>query len=179
MKKSTVRQEQTLFFQREWPTIAEQATRGLRLSEEECRWFSKSPVARYIAAIPYAAGCKNPDRMASMLLALFVVEIRGGSPFDTRPSDMDGSLDRIEPYFEPLYTAGGNPDVIDKGKYVLGMKTFSHWIEDPKEHPSHVDFVPLRYKLKVKIEGLPSNELLDSILTVDDGMINFWSRTEP
>jgi len=179
MKKSTVKQERTLFVQQEWPAIVEHATRGLKLSDEERRWLSESPVARYIAAIPYAAGCTNPDRMALMLLALFVVEIRGGSPFDARPSDMDGSLDRIEPYFEALYAAGGNSDVIDKGKYILGMKTFSHWIEEPHAHPSHIDFVPLRYKLKVKIEGLPPSELLDSILTVDDGMINTWHKTDP
>jgi hypothetical protein len=179
MNKSALKHQQTQRFQKEWQAIVDYVTRGLDLSESERRWFTASPVAKYIAAIPYAAGCKNPDRMAVALLTLFVVEIRGGSPFDTRPTDMDGTLERIEPYFEPLYAAGGDPAVIDRGKYILGMKTFSHWIEDPEGHPSTIDFVPLRYQLKVKIEGLPPNELLDSILSVDDGMKNMWSRTEP
>jgi hypothetical protein len=179
MEKGLLHQQRTEFLQKEWPAVVEYTARGLRLSEEEQRWLAESRVAQYIAAIPYAAGCTNPDRMAIMLLVLFVVEIRGGSPFDTRSSDMDGSLARIEPYFEPLYAAAGDADVIDRGKYILGMKTFSHWIEDPEAHPTHIDFLPLRYQLKVKIEGLPPNELLDSILTVDDGMVNMWSRTDP
>lgn len=174
MSKSIVKQSQGLLFQQTWLRIVEQAAHGLKLTEKERKWLVGSPVAKYVAAIPYAASCRNPDRMALMLLALFVVEIRGGSPFDARPSDMNGSLERIEPYFEPLYASGGDPQIIDKGKYLLGMKTLSHWIEEPDAHPSSTDFVPLRYKLKVKIEELPPNELLDGILTVDDGMINTW-----
>jgi hypothetical protein len=179
MNETKVQARRAVAFQAEWQKIVDYAAKGLKMDEEERRWLADSPVARYIAAIPYAAGCRNPDRMALSMLTLFVVEIRGGSPFDTRPEDMDGTLERIAPYFEPLYAAGGDREIVDKGKLVLGMKTFSHWIEETDAHPSARDFVPLRYQLKVRVEGLPPNELLDSILSVDDGMINSWFRTEP
>ena len=176
MSDSLVKNKPSVVFATAWKTIVEYMQKGIRLSDEETSWLAGNRVARYIAAIPYAAKCTNPDRMAVMLLSLYVIEIRGGSPFDTRNSDMDGSLARIEPFFEPLYRAGGKKSVIDRGKTILGMKTFSHWIEDSEAHPSDRDFVSLRYVLKSRVEGLPANELLDSILNVDDGLANAWYK---
>ena len=179
MINTLTQERKSALFLGEWRKLLEYFKRGLRLTDDEAEKLEQCEVARYVAALPYAAGCMNPDRLAVMLVSLFVVEIRGESPFDTRLSDMDGTLERIEPYFAPLYATGGNPQVIDKAKYILGMKTFSHWIEETDAHPSNLDFVKLRKELKAKAEMLPDNELLDSILTVDDGMANTWWRTEP
>lgn len=174
MINTLAQERKSSLFQAEWNKFLEYCRRGLRLTEEEASNLERCEVAKYVAALPYAAGCKNPDRLAVMMVSLFVFEIRGQSPFDTRLSDMDGSLERIEPYFAPMYAAGGDPALIDKAKYILGMKTFSHWIEEPNSHPSNLDFVKLRTDLKARAERLPDNELLDSILTVDDGMENSW-----
>jgi hypothetical protein len=179
MNETRVNGPLTATYEAVWQRIVGYLEKGLALSEQEARTLARLPVAKYVAAIPYAARCRNPDRLAVMLVTLFMVEVRGGSPFDTRPSDQDGSLARIEPYFAPLYQAGGDAQVIDKAKYILGMKTFSHWIEEPAEHPSGLDFTIPRAELKVLAEALPGSDLLDSILTVEDGMINTWSAPPP
>ena len=171
MNETKVNGPLTATYEAVWQRIVGYVEKGLALSEQETRTLARLPVAKYVAAIPYAARCRNPDRLAVMLVSLFVVEIRGG----TRPSDQNGSLERIEPYFAPLYQAGGDAQLIDKAKYILGMKTFSHWIEEPAGHPSGLDFTIPRAELKVLAEALPGSDLLDSILTVEDGLINTWS----
>lgn len=175
MKETQANGSLTATYESVWRRIAGYVQKGLALSGQEAALLDRLPVAKYLAAIPYAARCRNPDRLAVMLLCLFMVEARGGSPFDTRPSDQDGSLARIEPFFAPLYQAGGDARLIDKAKCILGMKTFSHWIAEPTAHPSRLDFATPRARLRALAEALPASELLDSILTVADGMQNAWT----
>jgi hypothetical protein len=169
-----ISQERTISLETKWKEVSGRAKRGLKLDKAEQECLDRSSVARYIAALPYAADCKDPDRMALILLSLYVIDLRGGSPFDIRASDQDGSLSWIAPYFAPLYEVGGDPEILEKAKLILGMKVFSHWIEEPGDNLTGVDFRTARERLKLKAERLPANELLDGILSVEDGMVNSW-----
>ena len=49
-----------------------------RFTEAEAAAFAENRTAQLIGAIPFAAGCGEPERTALVHLALYVTELRGG-----------------------------------------------------------------------------------------------------
>jgi hypothetical protein len=172
-----------VFTEETWQEIISYCKRGLRLTEEELDSFENSLVAKYCAALPYAANCENPDRLAVMLLSLLMVDVREGSPFDTTIEDLDGSLNRIEPYFAPLLETG-DPVIIRRGLLVLGSKTYAHWIETAVTdsvvsegiHKYGIDLKAIQNKMIQEIESMPGNAILDTIIDLEEAAINSWMK---
>jgi hypothetical protein len=116
-----------------------------------------------------------------MLLSLLIVEIRGGSPFDTAIDDLDGSLNRIEPYAAPLLKTG-DPLVIRRGLLVIGSKTLAHWIETEQADPViragidkyGTDLKAIQNKMIQELRSMPGNEILDTIIDLEEALQNSW-----
>jgi hypothetical protein len=73
MNETRVNGPLTATYEAVWQRIVGYVEKGLALSEQEARTLARLPVAKYVAAIPYAARCRNPDRLA--VTATFSVEV--------------------------------------------------------------------------------------------------------
>jgi hypothetical protein len=181
LEKEKTSTKRGVFSEETWKEIISYCKRGLYLTEKELAALENSSVAKYCAALPYAANCDNPDRLAVMLLSLLIVEIRGGSPFDTAIDDLDGSLNRIEPYAAPLLKTG-DPLVIRRGLLVIGSKTLAHWIETEQADPViragidkyGTDLKAIQNKMIQELRSMPGNEILDTIIDLEEALQNSW-----
>jgi hypothetical protein len=90
-----------------------------RFTESEHAAFACNSTARLIAALPFAAGCDEPERTALAHLAVYLTEIRGGSRIGAHTqADNANPLTRLR-----LIASfkGGDQRVIQHGMYQLAL----------------------------------------------------------
>src|SRR5512142_3100055 len=91
-----------------WKNLVSIIAKSFSLDAARSSRIEKSATAKLIAAIPYLAGCREPERSALAHLATFVVagSEAGAAAFDHKPADNYDVLARLAPiaHFE-----GGDP----------------------------------------------------------------------
>ena len=101
----------------EWDYLASETARVFNLSKNEAEQLYNSNTAKIIAAIPFAAGCKEPERTAIAHLCIYETELRGFQKFTAHlPSDDEDIFNRLA--FISTFE-GGNPAVIAHGMNML------------------------------------------------------------
>jgi hypothetical protein len=102
-----------------WETLCDSAAETFRFTTREKADFAGSRTARLIAAIPFVAGCDEPERTALAHLAVYMTELRGGSSIgDHTPAD------NVSPFARLRLLAsfkGGDPDIIRHGMSQLAL----------------------------------------------------------
>lgn len=101
----------------EWDYLATETAKVFNLSKKEADILYNSNTAKIIAKIPFAAGCKEPNRTAIAHLCIYEAEIRGFQKYYAHlPSDDDDIFNRLA--FISNFD-GGNPTIIEHGMYIL------------------------------------------------------------
>ena len=101
----------------EWQYLAEETARVFSLNDKETKKLCVNNTAKLIAAIPFAAGCKEPERTAIAHLCLYMAEIKGfqkhcaHQPYDDK--DIFNRLAFISTF------EGGNAKIIQHGMNML------------------------------------------------------------
>ncbi|MCR4953628.1 MAG: hypothetical protein K6A43_06080 [Treponema sp.] len=109
--------EQT--FEQKWEYYVDAIADIFRLEESEIRNLRNSVTAKIIAAIPFAAECKDADRTAIAHLSLYMVEKKGFQEYCCHlPSDDEYLLKRLA--FISTFE-GGDEAVIEHGMYMLAL----------------------------------------------------------
>lgn len=103
----------------EWTYIAEEMSKVFRFTTEERYQFENSNTAKFIATIPFEAGCEEPERTAIAHLCIYVAEQRGFQKYYAHlPSDDEDVFNRLS---RILTFKGGNSEIINHGMNVLAL----------------------------------------------------------
>ena len=103
----------------EWDYLVDELTNVFRLTKKEHDALNESVTAKIIATIPFAAGCKDPERTAITHLGTYLMELKGFQKFCAHlPSDDEDIFNRLAciSTFE-----GGNKAIIEHGMYMLAL----------------------------------------------------------
>ena len=146
-----------------WEEISGNVALAFRMTEEESLRFRAKNIAKLIGALPFIAGCEDPERTAVTHLGAYVLSVR-----ETKGYFNAGLADNTD-IFERLRLGsnfkGGDPGVIKKGMSSLALNMLEDYVRD-----IHLDTILGKYN-PVK-EGVfdPSalrEELLTAIKTVE------------
>lgn len=121
-------EQQTYYFEdNQWSALQEDIIVSTRLECSELEILKKSPVARILAAIPYLAGCKNPDQIAVLEVSLYIAAMRNEKLFSHRANQT--IKERIySGFLQPLQT--GDPDVVEFGFTLLELISLNDHYHD-------------------------------------------------
>ena len=101
----------------EWDYLATETARVFNLTDKETVQLYNSNTAKIIAAIPFVAGCKEPERTAIAHLCIYEAEIKGFQKYYAHlPSDDEDIYNRLA--FISTFE-GGNPAIIEHGMSIL------------------------------------------------------------
>lgn len=101
----------------EWNYLATETAKVFNLSNKESEILYNSNTAKIIAKIPFAAGCKEPERTAIAHLCIYEAEIRGFQKYYAHhPSDDEDLFNRLA--FISTFEEG-NQAIIEHGMNIL------------------------------------------------------------
>jgi hypothetical protein len=124
-----------------WEELCGCIAETFRFTEEEKAFFAKDAVAQLIAALPFEAGCDEPERTALAHLAIYMTELRGGSRIgDHTLADNEGPLARLR-----LLSSfkGGKKEVIEHGMYQLALVMLSGYVRSKESDLQNNIYNPL------------------------------------
>lgn len=124
-----------------WDNLRTCVSETFRFSAEEDEAFARDSVAKLIAAIPFEAGCDEPERTALAHLAVYMTELRGGRKIgDHTPADNASPLARLR-----LLSSfkGGNEIVIAHGMNLLALVMLTGYIQSKDEDKENNIYNPL------------------------------------
>jgi hypothetical protein len=115
-------------FQSIWPQIVDAVGYAFRMDEDERRWLADKPVARLIGAIPFVAGCANPQRTAVTHLGTYILSGRETKPFfNAVELDDDDVFARLRPI---MTFRMGDQDLINAGMALLALNMIEDYRND-------------------------------------------------
>ena len=101
----------------EWEYLATETAKVFKLSSKEVQVLYNSNTAKIIAAIPFAAKCREPERTAIAHLCIYEAEIKGFQKYYAHlPSDDDDIYNRLA--FISTFE-DGNQAIINHGMNIL------------------------------------------------------------
>tara|TARA_B100000614_G_scaffold245063_1_gene249809 strand:+ start:697 stop:1248 length:552 start_codon:yes stop_codon:yes gene_type:complete len=111
-----------------WPAIADAVGHAFRMSDAERSWLRDKRVARLIAAIPFVAGCRHPERTAVTHLGTYILSGREtASSFHASVDDDSDILDRLRPI---MTFRGGDRTLVDAGMAFLALNMLEDYRDD-------------------------------------------------
>jgi hypothetical protein len=103
-----------------WERLCESVAETFRFTGQEQAAFVGNRTAQLIAAIPFVAGCEEPERTALAHLAVYMTELHGGGKLigDHTLTDNASLFTRLR-----LLSSfkGGNPNIIKHGMTQLAL----------------------------------------------------------
>jgi hypothetical protein len=157
-----------------WEALCRSAAETFRFTGPEEAAFAANRTARFIAALPFAARCDEPERTALAHIAVYMTELRGGRHIGGHTRADDASpLARLRLLFS---FKGGNRAVIKHGAARLALLMLSGYEESRGQDRRQGVYNPLnsgswdaealRSALLKDVQACPCAEL-DAILPVN------------
>lgn len=173
---------QSAAFMQAWPEIAGSVAKAFRMHDEEAEWLENKRIAKLIGAIPFLAGCDQPERTAVTHLSTYLLSIRETKPFfNADPSDDVDILERLRLI---MSFRGGDASVIDKGMSLLALSMLDDYKRDihidetfGKYNPvvsGAFDYESIRADLVKRIEAVDCPQM-EEILDSDMGTDSYWA----
>lgn len=117
------------FSDKDWERLVSIIASAFGMDEQRAARLRGNATVKLIAAIPYLAGCREPERTALAHIATYVVACSkaGEKAFDHKPSDDYDVLARLATGAE---FEGGDPAVINKGMKILASAMIEGYRQD-------------------------------------------------
>lgn len=117
MNKTNLAEKKSIDNFEEWNYLASETARVFNLTQSEYKNLVNSNTAKIIAKIPFAAGCKEPERTAIAHLCIYEAELKGFQKYYSHlPSDDNDIYNRLA--FISTFE-GGNTAIIEHGINML------------------------------------------------------------
>lgn len=113
---------------KKWTELVNVMKKTFKLSGKQVKGLETSTAARFVAGIPYYAGCRNSDRKAISNLALIIMSQKGAEAFAMPNTEDDADiLERLE-----LFTcfSDGDKDVLKKAAAQLTLLMIEDYKDD-------------------------------------------------
>lgn len=125
----------------EWNYLVEESKSVFHLTESESERLYESKTARIIAAIPFAAGCKDAERTAILHLCAYIAELKGFQKFCSHlPSDDESIYKRLDMI---SHFNGGDKQVIEHGMDMLALIMLKGYKASQKTDAENRTYNPL------------------------------------
>lgn len=171
-------------FRELWHDIVPAVAGSFRMDEDEHQWLSEKPVARLIGAIPFIAGCDQPERTAVAHLGVYLLSVLDTKPFfNAAPTDDADVLDRLRLI---MSFRDGDARIIDRGMCLLALNMLDDYARDiqidaalGKYNPvasGAWDYDAVRADLVRRIESVHCPQM-DEIFDPEYGPTSFWGRS--
>ena len=168
-------------FDKAWPDLVEAISVSFRFTEEEKKSFEKRDIARLIGALPFEAGCRDPERIALAHLGTYVISYTGGKKIlsPKQGESPRNRLERISNFPKSLKT---DSRLLKRGLDLLYLNMLEDYERDVEEdkkieryNPSEdVDIASLKKKLEKKL-GKKKEPRLDKYMTVESAKDRWWA----
>lgn len=164
----------------DWTALSELAASALRLEPDEKDRLASSKAARLVAALPYAAGCSKPERLALAHLATFWIASTGParSAFDHTPEDDASYLTRLAPIVDH---PSGDPAVVEAGMARLALMMLAGYERDMaadavagQYNPLNAGAWDLEEARAALREAAESDGSLDTIVSAQEAEASWW-----
>jgi hypothetical protein len=165
-----------------WITLSAAVTETFRLTEAESRGLFESRTARLIAALPFLAGCDQPERTSLTHLSVYLMASRG----PTRWTFDHGAEDDVDPCRRLACIGtfqGGDSVVLGRGMRLLVLQMVCGYARDQAKDTVTGEYNPLlegTWDARSMIDGLvaeiverPCGEM-DGIMTIHDAQTYWW-----
>ena len=167
-----------------WEKISGRIKAVFNFGIEKSEWLKTSKMARFIAEIPYLAGCKKAEETAFSHLAIYIMSIEESSKdiFFHKPEDDDDILLRLAPISNFV---GGDRVIIDCCMALISLCMISNYRKDQENDKKIGKYNPLG-EGKWDYEKL-SSELMQTVeknltpeiekyYTAEDTVRGFWQK---
>ncbi|MFW5796481.1 MAG: hypothetical protein ACOCV0_04695 [Alkalispirochaeta sp.] len=164
-----------------WKTITGHVAEAMRLSVGELEALRQRSTAKLIVAIPYIAGCHDPDRVASQHLATYLLAERATAIFDHRREDDGDLFARLE---RISHFPGGSPKLIRRGMNLLALIMLNGYITSTETDRRKSVYNPvlsgewkpdaIQARLVKEIRGVDSPEM-DEVIDVEQALRGAWN----
>lgn len=170
------------FTSSQWTSLSASLTETFRLTENEGQRLFNSRTAQLIGALPYLAGCDQPDRTALTHLAVYVMAARGA----TRWTFDHTAEDDVDPFRRLASISsfqGGDTVVLGRGMRLLVLQMVCGYARDMAKDTVTGEYNPLlegTWDATSMISGLVAEILdrpcaeMDGIMTVHDAQSYWW-----
>jgi hypothetical protein len=170
------------FTDKEWKRLAAIIAAAFGFDKEKAARFLASPTAKLVGALPFLAGCREPERTAVAHLGTLVLASHPTAKdiFDHNEGDDYDSLARLAPisHFE-----GGDPAVINRGMKLLASMMIRGYKKDlasDKQAGLYNPLVAKKWDASAKLSALSSavsasaNDEMDQIAAAAGDPIWGW-----
>ena len=106
-------------FTEKWPAITETVAEAFNMDAKEREWLRNKNIAQLIAAIPFEAGCEQPERTAVAHLCTYILSVKETKPFFN--ADVTDDIDVLERLRLIMNFRGGDRRIIDKGMSLIAL----------------------------------------------------------
>ncbi len=178
MKRAAVQDTAKRFTR--WENIAGAVADAFRMDDAEYEWLKNKNLAKLIAAIPFLAGCGDPDRTAVIHLGAYIMSLRIKTLANAQPSDDAGLFRRLEMINNFI---GGDKAIIEKGMSLIALNMIADYARDIEEDRlfgkyNPVDSGAFDYEAeKKRLEGIITSVQcteMDDIMNLDEAVEMYW-----
>jgi hypothetical protein len=181
--ESTTINRDIRFTQRIWEDLVNNVATIVHLSPAQQVRFHESRTARLIGALPWLAGCRNPDRIALSHLMVYWLSVAPATNriFDHRLSDNGQVLDRLRPI---MNFEGGDNAILTRGMKLLALQMVCGYCRDLAKDAASGEYNPLLDRtwpgkeliesLVLDIQSVQCPDM-DLIMTIEDAKNQWWN----
>ncbi|MDC7126186.1 MAG: hypothetical protein PQJ46_11510 [Spirochaetales bacterium] len=176
------KRERGIMTKKDWAIISSRVKAVFNMGVEKAKWLDNCEVGRFIAAIPFLAGCDKPFQTAFSHLCIYVMSIDESTKevyFHSREDDADLYL-RLAPISDFI---GGNQKVISCCMDLLALNMVSNYKNDQAADKSIGKYNPLNdgdwnydelaEKLKASINKNITPEVR-AVYDIEDSVRGLW-----
>lgn len=163
-----------------WKDVIRNTTGAFRMTAAETDRMLAHSISNLIAALPFIAGCENPERTASAHLGVYLLSCRNKEYYNHAPEDDGDIFDRLALINQ---FNDGDRAVIRKGMSLLALNMISDYNRDRAEDLVAGKYNPLTSgafsygevteKLLRDIEAVRCPDI-DEIITASEAFMAWW-----
>lgn len=169
-------------YEREWVDVADRARAFLNFGVAKKEWLEGSRLARFIASIPFLAGCDKPRETSFIHLLTYLASLEESAKdiFMPGPADDADLYSRLTPL---MLSSGGDGRVLSCCRDLLALCMVANYRDDAasdlslgKHNPVALgkwDAEALIDSLKSRIRASATPDIL-ALYTEDDALKGIW-----
>lgn len=168
-----------------WAELVDRLSVVFRISPSRKNHILNNKVMKLTAAIPFAAGCRNPMRVSLSHLAVYLLAATPGGGKEIFQHGFHDNEDLFTRLERISHFDGGDEVIINKGMSMLALAMLEDHKSDAEKDRAEGKYNPINSgfwdydklfaELRKKIFSVPCKSL-DSIMNINKGVPGYWDN---